>query len=179
MSVLVATFSRKFDLHMRERLTSTAWFLGGILVLVVLVGISLALLYGLVWVTSKLYPIAQALASLGTILLVFMLLPSAIFRGSRVFCGNGIVVVSYLWGLSLWMWSLLLLYTLWGLAGLFLGFVFLPFGAIPLVCIALLLHGEFGVIGIIILSVIAIYAVRLLGYWIISKGTPKTVSFDY
>ncbi len=163
---------------MNERLQTTGWVLAGFFFIAVLVGISLAFLYGLVWITSKLYPIIQALASLGTVLLIFMLLPSAIFRGSRNFCGNGIVLVSYVWGLSLWMWALLLLYELWGLGGLFLGFILLP-AAVPLVCVALLLGGEFSTTGLIILSVIMIFAVRALGHWIISKGVPKETSYDY
>jgi hypothetical protein len=164
---------------MNERLQTTGWVLGGFFFIAVLVGIPLAFLYGLVWITSKLYPIIQALASLGTVLLIFMLLPSAIFRRSRNFCGNGIVLVSYVWGLSLWMWALLLLYELWGLGGLFLGFILLP-GAVPLVCIALLFTSEFSAVGLIILSVITIFAVRALGHWIVSKGVPKAVAYyDY
>jgi hypothetical protein len=154
------------------------WVLVTIAFFFVFAGIAGAFLFGLVWLTSILYPIVQALASLGTVLLFFMLLPSAIFRGSRNFCGNGIVLVSYMWGLSLWMWALLLLYELWGLGGLFLGFMLLP-AAVPLVCVALSLGGEFSSTGLIILSVIMIFAVRALGHWIISKGVPKETSYDY
>jgi hypothetical protein len=162
-----------------EEVKGLAWVLvGSLFVFAILGGLGLAFLYGLVWVVSKLYPVAQALASLGTVLLIFMLLPSAIFKGSRIFCGNGIVLVSYLWGLSLWMWSFLLLYELWGLVGLFLGLILLP-AAVPLACIALLLADQLTVIGLIIFSVIAIFSVRALGYWVISKGMPREPSYYY
>ena len=164
---------------MKEELKGVGWELVVILFLGLLMGIGLALLYGLVWVVGKLYPLAQALASLGTVLLVLMLLPSAFFKRSRNICGKGVVLVSYLWGLSLWMSALLLLYELWGLVGAFFGVILLPFGAVPLACIALLFHGEFALIGLIVLSVILIFAVRSLGHWIISKGVPPQLSCDY
>ena len=143
----------------------------GVLILAIalmalLAGIGLAFMYGIVWIASWLYPLVQILASLGTTLLLLMLLPSAIFKGSRNFCGAGIVIVTYIWGLSLWLWIILVLYEVWGLLGLFVAAIF-PF--------AILLSGQGGFIGSVLLSLVVIGAVRALGFWIMSKGEPQEI----
>ena len=146
---------------MLDSLKTAGGLIVGIALMVLLSGIGMAFMYGIVWIASWLYPLVQILASLGTTLLFLMLLPSAIFKGSRNFCGVGIIIVTYIWGLSLWLWIILFLYELWGIGGLFAAAVF-PF--------AILFSGEWGFIGLVLLSLFFIGAVRELGFWIISKG---------
>ncbi len=151
---------------MSESLKAAGMLIGGIAFMALLAGIGLALMFGIVWIASWLYPIVQVLASLGTTLLFLMLLPSAIFKRSRNFCGAGIVIVTYIWGLSLWLWIILVLYEVWGLLGVFVAAIF-PF--------AVLLSGQWGFIGSVLLSLVLIGAVRALGFWIISKGEPSAI----
>ncbi len=151
---------------MPDTLKTVGMLIVGIAFMALLSGIGLAFTYGIVWVASWLYPLVQILASLGTTLLFLMLLPSAIFKGSRIFCGAGIVIVTYIWGLSLWLWIILVLYEVWGLLGVFVAAIF-PF--------AILLSGQWGFIGIILLSLVLIGAVRALGFWIISKGESQVI----
>ena len=63
--------------------TRMGWWILGILVFAAVIALGLVFIYGLVWVVDKLLPLALFLAALGSTLLVFMLLPSAIFKGSR------------------------------------------------------------------------------------------------
>ncbi len=153
-----------------EKAKGLAYSLLGVGFLVLLIGIVLALVHGMVWIAAWLYPIVQILAGLGFAALVLCLIPSSIFKGSRHFCGNGIVLVSYVWGISVWMYSTLVLYQLWGPVGMVLGFILLGFGSVPLACVALLFRWEWGLIGQLVLWTVIVYVIRALGYWIRSKG---------
>lgn len=153
------------------------WILGfGFLA--VLIAIGTAFIYGVVWISAKLYPIVEVLSVLGFIVLVLNLLPSAIFKGSRRICGNGIVIVSYVWGVSLWMYSILILYQLWGVGGIYLGFATLGVVTVPLACVASLFRGEWSLTGQLILWAVIVFATRALGYWIISKGEMSVPDFS-
>ncbi len=147
--------------------------------LLVLAAIGMAFVYGMVWISSKLYPIVEVLSVLGLAVLILNLLPSAIFKGSRRICGNGIVIVSYVWGLSLWMYSILILFQLWGVGGIYLGFVTLGVVTVPLACVALLFRAEWSLTGQLILWAVIVFATRALGYWIISKGEMPASDVGY
>jgi len=148
------------------------WYLGRGAVpigFVLLFALGAAFIYGLVWLSAKLYPIVEALSLLG--LVVFLLcLPLSIFKRIRHRCGNGLVGVSYLWGLGLWMYSILVLYDLWGFTGLYIGFFTLGYVTFPLACLALLFKGEWSLLGQVVLWFVVVFSTRILGIWIISKG---------
>lgn len=153
-----------------EKAKTVGYLILGIAVFGLLAAIAMAFIYGILWISAKLYPIVVILSVLGLIALVVNLLPSAIFKGSRRVCGNGIVIVSYVWGLALWMYATLILYQLWGGVGMFFGFALMGVGSIPLACVAMLFAREWALIGEVLLSVVIIFATRALGHWVISKG---------
>lgn len=106
------------------------WYLTGGAIVLLLIALGVAFIYGLVWVSAKLYPIAEVLSLLG--LVIFLVcLPLSVFKRIRRQCGNGLVGVSYLWGLGLWMYSILCLYDLWGVAGIYVGFLTLGYATVP------------------------------------------------
>jgi hypothetical protein len=153
--------------------------LGGILIGIAgfcVVGIVVSIFfYGFLWIASKLLPIVEVLGTIGTLLLVPLLIVS-IFRRARNFCGNGIILVTYIWGAALWMWATLVLYELWGGFGLVVGLLLFGFGSVPMACVAMLFHGEFAGLGMTILAVVILFAVRALGVWIIGKASVEAGS---
>ena len=78
--------------------------------------------------------------------------------------------MSYLWGLGLWMYAVLVLYGIWGSIGLYIGFFTLGYVTLPLACLAALFRGEWGVLGELILTFVIVMGSRLLGTWIVSKA---------
>jgi len=137
--------------------------------LIVLLALGAAFILGVVWVSAKLYPIVEWLSLLG-VLVFLVCLPLSVFKRIRRQCGKGMVGVSYLWGLGLWMYSILCLYDLWGIAGIYIGFFTVGYVTVPLACIALLFHGEWSLLGQIVLWFVIVFCMRMLGHWIISKG---------
>ena len=71
--------------------------LSGIFILVTL------WLYGAVWMAEKLYPSLLNLAQVTLALVLCLLLPMAFFKKTRLWSGFGMVVASYIIGLSLWV----------------------------------------------------------------------------
>ena len=127
-------------------------------------------LYGMVWLSAQVFWLVQLLSSIGTFLLIFSLIPSLIFPSSRELCGKGIIIVTYLWGLSLWMFSTLAVYEIWGLWGLFFGLFLFGVGTVPIAFLAFLVNGAWPVSILILVGAIVIYGVRMLGRWVLYKA---------
>ena len=158
----------------RETAEGIGYLLLGIAGFGFLILLALGFVHGMVWVSGKLFPLVNFLSGLGFVILIINLLPSALFKRSRNYCGIGIISVSYIWGVALWMYSTLVLYWAWGTIGMLLGFMFLGFGSAPLACIALLFQGEWSEMGSIVLSGLIVVSTRALGLWIQSKGVMDT-----
>src|SRR2546427_3028060 len=93
----------------------------GIAILLALALIPVLLLQGGVWLSALLFPWLAAINALTLLVTLFALLPNAVFSSTPRFAGSGMMIVSYVFGATLWVWSLLLTYTLWGGFWLFIG----------------------------------------------------------
>lgn len=113
-------------------------FVGGAAVIIGLRLLILAWISGAAWVSSKLLPWFQRLAEffllsfvvwLPLFLLSLGLSPrSSIRKAIRSIFGTGLVVSSYVFGALLWLQSLLLTLSLWGIWAVLLGLVILGAG---------------------------------------------------
>src|SRR2546430_9357892 len=93
----------------------------GIAILLALALIPVLLLQGGVWLSALLFPWLAAINALTLLVTLFVLLPNAVFSSTPRFAGSGMMIVSYVFGATLWVWSLLLTYTLWRGFWLFIG----------------------------------------------------------
>src|SRR5713101_2036406 len=85
----------------------------GVGIMIGLVVVAMLLLQGGVWLSAKLYPWLVGLTGFTFAVLVFVLLPNAVFSSVPKFAGSGMFIASYVFGATLWVWSLLVTYTLW------------------------------------------------------------------
>src|SRR3989442_6467261 len=85
----------------------------GIAILLALALIPVLLLQGGVWLSALLFPWLAAINALTLLVTLFVLLPNAVFSSTPRFAGSGMMIVSYVFGATLWVSSLLLTYTLW------------------------------------------------------------------
>ncbi len=104
----------------------------GIAILLALALISVLLVQGGVWLSALLFPWLAAINALALLVTLFVLLPNAVFSSTPKFAGSGMMIVSYVFGATLWVWSLLLTYTLWGGFWLFIGLFMAGVGVVPL-----------------------------------------------
>lgn len=102
--------------------------------------------------------------------IVLLLLACSVVPAFRVVTGVGIIIGASLWGIGLWLNSLIITYTLWGLTGIFIGLFLAGVGVLPSAILALLFNGEWRTALILLVSLIITLAAHLLGYWVISKS---------
>ena len=128
------------------------------------------LIQGGAWLADKVYPILIVLFLIALVITVFILLPLAIFRKTRAFAGFGMYVASYVYGLTVWVWSLLLTYALWGEFGVVVGIFMGGLGIVPLSVVACLFKGMFSIaLQVALLGAFA-FGVRMFGLFLVASA---------
>jgi len=151
---------------MREKLIHVGC---GILVIAFFVTIALLiglLIHGGAWLSAKLYPILKAIFGLTLVIALFVLIPIAIFKKTRLLAGNGMVISSFVFGLTLWVWSFLLTYSLWGGLGIFIGLFLFGVGIVPIAMLATLVNGMWSILGQLMLLAILTFGSRFFGIFL-------------
>ena len=80
------------------------------------------------------------------------------------------MISSYVYGVTLWFWSLLLTYSIWGVGAVIIGIFLAGIGVVPLAMIATAMEGEWAVTGEIILLLIFTFGSRMLGFYFAQKA---------
>src|SRR5438552_7763553 len=99
---------------MWERFKGGMAVVGGIAALLLMLLAIGALIEGGTWLGAQIYPWLLSIFSVTLAITILLLIPMSLFSGTRGYASIGLVLSSYLFGLTLWMWGLLLTYSLWG-----------------------------------------------------------------
>ncbi len=119
----------------------------GVGIMIGLVVVAMLLLQGGVWLSAKLYPWLVGLTGFTFAVLVFVLLPNAVFSSVPKFAGSGMFIASYVFGA-----------TLWGV------------GVVPLAMLATLFNGLWSTLGELVLGLILTIGVRVWGLRLLEKA---------
>jgi hypothetical protein len=153
---------------------------GGLAILLGLVVLALlaAFLFiqGGLWLSQALYPLLVSVSGLTLAVVIFLLLPNAIFSSTPRFAGGGMLIASYVFGASLWVWSFLITYMLWGWVGLAIGLFMAGVGVVPLAMIATLLNWEWAVFGQLVLLIMFTFGIRAWGAFLIQKASRRSLT---
>jgi amino acid transporter len=155
---------------MKDTLKSIGSFLLGICILVGVMFILMMFIKGGVWLSERVYPWLVILTTIALLVVILVLLPLAIFRRTRAFAGGGIYLASYVFGLTLWAWSLLISYTIWGVTGIVIGLLLGGIGVVPIAILATLFHGMWSMVGQLLLVTAMTFGARFLGIWVVAKS---------
>jgi len=128
---------------------------------------------GVVWIGEKVLPFLMSLTSLLTAISVFIFIPMMIFKKTRKWAGGALAFSSLLFGLTLWIYSALVAYMLWGFIGLVIGLFMMGIGVVPVALLAALFSGEWTIIGSIIYMLILTFGARLFGLYVAEKAENK------
>ncbi len=139
-------------------------------VLAALTLLLLTFVKGGVWMAREVYPglIFGAKAVLLGMLILFI--PLSMFRRTRAVAGLGIFALSYLLGLTLWVWSLILTFKLWGIFAVILGLFFVGVGIVPIALLAVLFHGDWATLGDLLLLIICVPVSRSFGLYLAAQA---------
>lgn len=136
-------------------------FVGAILL--VLFIIPAVLLHGAYWASTKLLPLFSILTWVTVALVVSIVLPLSIFRATRSFSSIALLIASSVFGVTLWMEGLLLVWNIWGLLAVFVGILLMGVGVVPIAMIATLLNGMWGPLIELIILTIMLWGSRMAG----------------
>lgn len=125
------------------------------------IAIVIAFILGGVWVSKHLLPWLTVISFVVFAIVIFVLLPLAIPRATRGFSSISMLIASYVFGATLWMFGLLLTYFTWGVVAVIIGLVFFGVGVVPVALLATLFKGMWGPFFTLILLAIATYGCRI------------------
>jgi hypothetical protein len=125
---------------------------------------------GSVWIGQKLYPGLSFISETALVCVVVLFVPLAAFKRTRAFAGLGIFAASYVFGLMLWVWSLILTYKLWGIFAVILGLFLAGIGIVPVALLAVLFNGQWGTLSELILLMIFVPMSRSFGLYLAAKA---------
>jgi hypothetical protein len=155
---------------MKDTLKSIGGCILGICIFVGVIFLAVMFLKGGVWLSERAYPWLVAINAIAFVVILLVLLPLSIFRRTRGFGGGGIYIASFIFGLTLWVWCLLISYTLWGIGGVVVGLFLAGIGVVPIAVLASVFHGLWSIAGQILLLTAITFGSRFLGIYLMMKS---------
>jgi len=153
-----------------EKIKNLGGGLFGIVIMLGLFLLPLLFIKGGLWLSATIYPWLVSISGITFAISLFILLPLAIFKKTRSASAIGLLIASYIFGATAWVWSFLLAYVFWGFLGLFIGLFIVGVGVVPIAMLASLFKGEWGIFGQLVLIVIITFGVRFLALYIAEKA---------
>jgi hypothetical protein len=157
-------------LNLKQRLKDVGMCAIGILAMAVLLLVVLLLLHGMVWVSDKVLPWLAYASVIVLVLYILVFLPLSLFRKTRGFSILCYYFASYGFGVTLWAYSCLIAFALWGYVGLILGLVLLGVGVVPIACLASIFHSAWGTLEILAAGIILTFGTRGFALYLTSKA---------
>ena len=117
-------------------------------------------LRGGVWLGDKALPYFDwaSRITLGVVLII--LLPMAAFHQTRRQAAKGLMYASSVFGITLWVWGLVLTYNLWGGGMVLLGIFLFGVGVVPMGMLATLFASMWSTFGQLLLLAVLTYGTR-------------------
>ena len=147
-------------------------FSGCLLGIIFLVGIGLIALmfiHGGVWLSEKALPYFLGLARITFAVVVAILLPMTVFHRTQRFAARGLINAAALFGITLWVWGLVLTDNLWGSGAVLIGIFLLGVGVVPMAMLATLMAQMWPTFGQLLLLALLAYGTRRFGKKLIHK----------
>ena len=150
----------------------------GLAVLVGMLAIGIGLLTGAatfsIWVLEWTFP-AFAITLLVS---VALLAPLALIPPTRGFSAVGFMIASFAFGAILWLWGMAYTYSVWGLFGVIVGLVLLGVGVVPVAMFAALVHGDWGNLGMFVVTAVVTFGSRGLANWLGEKADERAARLN-
>lgn len=154
-------------------------FGSGILGILIFLGfciIPFILIFGILKVSEFLYPIISVLAGASMGLFLLIILPLSLFKSLHKHLAGLSLILSYIVGASVFMFSFLTIFYYLGWIALFFMFMFQLVS--PIAAIGLFFKGEWGAGFSIILGLIFTYGMRFYGIWL-SEQVERRMSGEF
>ncbi len=150
--------------------TAIGWSIVGLLILCAISFVWFLAVYGTLWISTRVLPWLGTISGISFAITLIILLPLSAIRRTRAAAGVLIMFASLPLGVTLWIWSFILAYALWGIFGLIIGLAITGVGVIPIAILAALFSGIWGAFGSLMLLLCITIAMPVYGAYMISKS---------
>ncbi len=121
-------------------------------------------------IAVKVYTFTLPFYELALAVAVFVLLPLTIWRKTRGAAGAGLMVTSYIFGLTTWLFSAAVTFGSFGWFGLIIGLLVLGVGVVPLAIIGAIFKLDNGGLALVLfVMVVVTFGARFGGAYAASK----------
>ena len=155
---------------MWEKIKGAGYVVLGLGVIVLLALLAGLFIHGGAWLGAKIYPWLVSISSIALVITVLVLLPLSFIPRARSFSSISLLVASYVFGFSLWVWGLLLTYHLWGASAVFFGLIFMGVGVVPIAMLATLFKGMWPQLGELIFLTALVFGIRAYSFYVAQKA---------
>lgn len=143
--------------------------IGNLLLLLLIMTLPLLFIYGSALVAEKFLPWLFVLSIVLFGISVFVLLPLSFFKKLRSFTGGGLIIFSYVFGVTGWFVGLLVTWIYWGGFAVFMGLCFFGIGVVPIAILASAINAGWSNLFMIVFLLIATYGARIIGVILIEN----------
>ena len=157
-------------MKLTEGLKSVGWSIAAIAIMGVLLVLAGSAIYGLAWISDQIFPWVVWVFWITLAIALLVLGPLAVFSRTRMFAAYGLAVCSVVFGISAWIFSMVVAYNLWGLVALVIGLVFAGVGVVPVAFLAALFKGEWVILLMVVVLVALTFGSRLLALYLEQKA---------
>ena len=158
-----------------ERLKALGGFLIGIGLLIAIISLIVAFFAGAAWISSHLLRWFSNASLVAGIVLFLVLLPLSVVKRARPFSGSLILLISFIFGITLWMEGFLGTLSTWGTFAVIVGLFFAGIGVVPIAMLASLIHGSWTILLELVILAVLTFGCRIFAHWLV--GTSDTASF--
>lgn len=150
------------EVIMKEILKSIGGIALGAIVFVAITLLTLFWLKGSLWFSEKIFPWFSLIFWITTIINILIFTPLTIVRKTRNAGLVGLFITSYVYGLLLWVWAFLIVYSTWGWLAIIIGLLIAGVGVLPIAMLIAIIHAQWGILFALIIGVVIVYGVRVL-----------------
>jgi len=164
---------------MRDFLESIGGFIIGIAIFLGMFFLAMFFIKGGLWLSTKVLPWLSVVMWLVFALDILIILPLGIFKKTKGASAIGLIVSSYVYGLTLWFWAFLLTYIIWGAVAVFIGLFVAGVGVVPIAMLATAIKGEWAITGQIVLLLVLTFGSRILGLYFAQQADELAYESSY
>lgn len=106
------------------------------------------------WLSEVFMPIAFRITEIVIIFNIIVILPLMIFRKTRLFASYIMGFSSFVTGFTMWIWSFILTYFIWGGVILVIALLFIGIGVLPTAIVGVAIEGKWDLFGELLLLLI-------------------------
>jgi len=156
-----------------KKLKAIGKFLLGAVVLIAAISLVAVFFVGVGWLSDHLFSwFSKASLVAGTILFL-VLLPLSIAKKARAFTSIIILLISFIFGITLWMEGLLVTLSTWGAFAAVIGVLMGGIGVVPIGMLAALFHGLWAALFELLFLTVLTFGSRILSQWLANSSDTK------